>query len=155
MKNFFIGFLIVLVLIFCGMLLNYALFKPYVVDTSIDMAYDTVDKTMTAENAIYNYEYFIKQAESIQALRNKEIIAEQQLEGFYELYGKDTSKWTREDKAEHSRLKSNITGIQNMLENAMADYNAKSSMVNRAIFKDGLPSNINRAIIDGLQLSNN
>jgi hypothetical protein len=43
--------------------------------------------------------------------------------------------------------------LQKLTNKALEDYNAKSSMVNRAIFKDNLPSNITRAFYAGQQLT--
>lgn len=155
MKNILLGVLIFVLVIFGSLGLKALLFPVATVSKSLDMGYEVVDKTLTGENAIYNYEYFKKQAESIKALRSKETRADGEINEFYELYGKDTALWTRDDKTEHSRLQANLTGVQNMLDDAMADYNAKSQMVNRAIFKDGLPSNLSRAVVDGIQLMSN
>lgn len=155
MKKFLIGFLIVVGVTLVTFAIKIIFFPVNTINTSLDMTSDIVDDTLTAENAIYNYEYFKKQAESIQALRNKEVTADEAISSFKEIYGDDSKDWKKEDKVEYNRLNTNLTGIKNMLDDAIADYNAKSSMTNRAIFKDGLPSNLTRAVIDGMQLITN
>ena len=132
-------------LIFMG--LRALLFPVRAIDTAIDTAYGVLEETMDAENAIYNYEWFKQTAEDIQALHNKEIIAQNVIDKHLE-----TMDNSREDKNELARLRSVKTGISMMLEDVMADYNARSKMVNRAIFKDNLPSNMSRSWLATIKL---
>jgi len=105
--------------------------------TAVDSAYDITEKTLDADNVIYNYEWFKQAVEDIKATKNKRDMAKQQAEGFKEFAGPRTS-WTFEDKTEFSRLQSVYQGISNHLEDLVATYNARSQMANRAIFQDGL-----------------
>jgi len=106
----------------------------------IETAYDAQDKVLNADNAIYNYEWFKQQKEDIDAMGNKYENASQTLVDFMDVAG-ERSIWTFEDKTEYSRLNAVKLGIKNQLEQAIADYNARSKMATRNIFADGvLPS---------------
>lgn len=153
MKNILLVILLLVVLSFGGLLLKIVFFPANTIHKSIDTAYGVVDNTMTAENAIYNYEWFKKREGEIKALYKKEERAKQELDDFLEIFP-DQEKWNRDDKQEYSRLRSNLTATGNMLDTAIEDYNAKSGMVNRAIFKDNLPSNLTRAFYTGQKLTN-
>jgi hypothetical protein len=144
--------LAVILLIAIGLGIQAIFFPVNTIQKSIDTAYEVTNKTMTGENAIYNYEYFKSQEESISALYKKEARAKEEVESFKKLYG-NPAKWGMEEKNEYARLNTVATGLGNQLDDAIADYNAKSKMVNRSIFKDNLPSNITRAFYTGQQLT--
>lgn len=149
LKVILIWLLVIVILVFGGIAIKVLFFPVHIADKSVDLAYGTTNKTMTAENAIYNYEWFKMQEESIESLYKKEDTAKKQLEEYIKLLPEDKGKWTRDDKNEVSRLQSIVSGIENMTNDAIAEYNAKSNMVNRVIFKDNLPSNIDRAFLSG------
>lgn len=145
-KWLLIGIVIVLVPIaFMG--LRALLFPVRGIEKAIDTAYGVLDKTMDAEVAIYNYEWFKQTAEDIQALHNKEVNAGRAIDEHTE-----TMDDSREDKNELARLRTIKLGIVNMLEDVMAKYNARSKMANRAIFKDNLPSNMSRSWLATVKL---
>jgi len=154
LKVILILIIAIIVLIFGGIFLKVVFFPINSVEKSIDMTYDITDKTLDGENAIYNYEYFKKQEESIEALKNKEDTAKEVIVEFKDMYGKDGTKYDRETKVEYSRLSANVTALKNQLDDAIADYNAKSKMVNKNIFKDNLPTNISRAWYTSKKLRN-
>lgn len=103
----------------------------------VDTSHGIIDRTLNAENAIYNYEWFKARHEAIIAIDNKVKIAKGAVISFEASAG-DRSSWTFEDKNEHARLTSIVQGLQSQQEDLIAEYNAKSKMANRAIFKDGL-----------------
>ena len=139
--------LIIIVIIVLGFAIRYILFPINALDKGIDTAYGVMNKTMNAENAIYNYEWFKSTAQDIIALGKKEDRAEQNIQIF-----KETADNSREDKNELARLRAIKSGLGNMLDDTIAKYNARSQMANRAIFKDNLPSNINRAWVATIRL---
>lgn len=146
--------LIIIGLIFIlGFALRIVLFPVNTLEESIDTAYDVVDKTMTANNAIYNYEWFIDQEAHIRACLKNEELAKEEHDLYIEMLPGDREKWTREDKQEESSLRNSYSALQKLSNLAIEDYNAKSEMVNRNIFKDNLPSNINRAWYAGRKLT--
>jgi len=93
-----------------------------------------IQKTMNADNVIYNYEWFHNVYQDIVATESKTTNAEVAMSLFAESAG-DRKDWTFEDKNESSRLGSVVLGLKNHREQLVADYNAKSKMINRNIFK--------------------
>ena len=141
--------LVIIAIIALGLGVKIVFFPVKALHTGIDMGYDIMEQTLDAENAIYNYEWFLQTAEDIIALNKKEKRAEQSIQEF--LLTADDS---REDKNELARLRAIKTGLSNMLDDTIAKYNARSKMANRAIFKDNLPSNMTRSIIATIDLIN-
>lgn len=107
------------------------------VDKLLDTAEGIQDKTLDADNAIYNYEWFKQQYEDIQRLVKQTDNATIAVDNFEASIG-ERSTWTFEDKNEHARLTSIELGLKNEYEAATADYNARAKMANRNIFKDTL-----------------
>ncbi|GAC1413830.1 MAG: hypothetical protein NVSMB66_6420 [Candidatus Doudnabacteria bacterium] len=126
-----------LVLGVVGRFISIAMLPVHVIDNTIQTGHDIVDKTINADNALYNYEWFKQQVQDIKAQKNKIDIAQNSLTSFEASAGvrKD---WTFEDKTEDARLRSIVQGNQSQLETMVADYNARASEANRNIFQDGL-----------------
>ncbi len=120
-----------------GRLLWVAMFPVHTFDNLVHTAYDAQDKTLNADNAIYNYEWFKQQYEDIGAIKNKIIVADASVETFKQSAG-ERSTWTFEDKTEFSRLSAVSQGLRSQLEDVIATYNARGKMANRAIFKDSI-----------------
>jgi len=95
-----------------------------------------INKTIDADNMIYNYEWFKQRYEDIEAIDSKISLAEAEAEQFKEDAG-DRSTWHREDRTEFSRLNSIAMGLKQQREDLVSQYNARSRMVNRSIFKAG------------------
>lgn len=92
------------------------------------------EKTLDADNAIYNYEWFKSQLQNVGSMDRKIEIAQGQLTAFQESAG-PRDKWDFRDKEEAARLAANLSGIRNVRSDMVAEYNARSRMANRAIFK--------------------
>ncbi len=135
-----------------GIGLKILLFPVNTLDKSLDTAYGVVDETMTAENAIYNYEWFKTQEAYIRECMTNEDIAKEEYDYYLSMLPEDREKWTRDDKREEGSLRNSYYALQKLTNEAMEDYNAKASMVNRSVFKDNLPSNISRAFYAGMEL---
>jgi len=117
-------------------------FPVHTLQQELNTAYDAVSKTINADNAIYNYEWFKQQKEDIEATKNKYNNACISTDAFLEVVGERTD-WTFEDKTEFSRLNSIKLGIKNQLEDIIATYNARAKMATRNIFQNTvLPSYI-------------
>ncbi len=102
-----------------------------------------LEKTVNADNAIYNYEWFKTSYQDIQALDQKIIIAENDLAEFKKSTGA-RSNMDREDKIEEARLTTIIMGLKNQRESQKAEYNARAQMANRSLFKSNdLPDHLN------------
>lgn len=135
--------ILIVVLVVVGRIL---LFPLFVASKIIDAAAGVAEKTLDPDNVIYNYEWFKLKYENYLATENKIKNAKAALETFKVDAG-PRDKWSFEDKTESSRLSSIVLGLQNYIEDIVAEYNAKSRMVNRNIFKAGdkvLPERIER-----------
>lgn len=154
MKTAFMGLGILVLLLFGGLGAKLLFFPMNSIEKGVDMAYEVTNETLDGKNAIANYEWFKNREAEIEALHKKEVTAQTQLDEFLEMFP-DKENWAREDKTEYSRLRSNVTAVTNMLDSAIEDYNAKSGMVNKSIFKDNLPSNLTRGYYAGKALRNN
>lgn len=104
----------------------------------VQTTHDITDKTINADNTIYNYEWFKQQYEDIQAMDKKIVIARDSLDSYEKALPPERSLWTFEDKNEDSRLRAVYQGLRTSVEDMIATYNARSKMANRSIFKDGL-----------------
>lgn len=153
MKKILIGSLVFIGVIIFSIGLKFILFPVNTAIKSVDMAYGVTNKTLTADNAIYNYEWFKTQYHSIESLKKKEVSANNQLIEFKELLPDSRTEWSKEDKTEYDRLNTIVNGLNNQLSDAVALYNARSEMVNRSIFKDNLPTNISKAVLEGFILT--
>ena len=154
MKTVLLWIVILLVLIFGGLAIKIVFFPVNTVEQSVNTAYEIVDKTMTGENAIANYEWFKEQEAYIRQCLKNEQIAQEEYDLYISILPTDRTTWTRDDKQEESSLRNSSYALQKLTNKAMEDYNARSSMENRAIFKDNLPSNITRAFYTGMDLTN-
>lgn len=154
MKNNLIAALLIILVLVSGFVLKVVLFPVNTLDKSIDTAYGVVDKTLDADNAIYNYEWFKDQEAHIRACLKNEEISKEEWDLFKSELPEDREKWTREDKQEESSLRNSYYALQKLTNLAIEDYNSKSQMANRNIFKDNLPSNISRSWYAGRKLTN-
>lgn len=146
MKTFGIFVAIIIGIVGGVILLKVVLFPIHVVEKEIQTGYEVVDKTINADNAIYNYEWFKQTYEDINALKNQ-LDNSSSLADNFKIDAGDRSKWTFEDKQESARLDSIKLGLQNRLEQVIANYNARSKMANRAIFQNSILPNFIDALI--------
>jgi len=115
-----------------------ALWIVKVATTPAAIAEQVVDPT----NVIYNVEWFRTQAAHIDALKRQRVTAQQALVAF-EQSGGSPSSYTYAQSQEHGRLVANVTGLGSQCENEAADYNARSKMATRALFKGSdLPAEV-------------
>ncbi|MDF2879708.1 MAG: hypothetical protein K0R54_265 [Clostridiaceae bacterium] len=152
MKKIFIIIGLILLIPLC-LGLKILLFPVNTISQSVDTSYGVVNKTLDADNAIYNYEWFKEQEATIRVNLKNEEIAKEEWELFKSELPEDREKWSREDKQEESSLRNSYYALQKLTNLSMEDYNAKSEMANRSIFKDNLPSNLSRAFYAGQELT--
>lgn len=132
-----------IVLVICVGLAYHFWLAPKIFLTQVDSAHDIIDKTYDAQNAIYNYEWFKTQYEKIQATENQIDNTAMLKDEFKETYG-ETSTWDYTTKQDYSRLQTTLLGQKNHYENIVAEYNARSKMANRNIFKGKLPFSVDK-----------
>lgn len=92
-----------------------------------------VNKTIDADNVIYNYEWFHRQYGDILAMEPKLVTADAALKSFEASAG-PRADWDFDDKQEHARLASIVLGLQNQRAEMVQRYNAHAEMSNRSIF---------------------
>lgn len=107
----------------------------------VDTGHSVIDNTLNADNAIYNYEWFKQQKLDIETTKGQYQNALQTEDAFTASAG-DRSKWMFDDKQEAARLSSVTLGLKNQIIQRTNDYNARASMANRDIFRDGVLPNI-------------
>ena len=103
-----------------------------------------INKTINADNVLYNYEWFKLRHEAINAIDSKIVSSDKTTKTLTDSLGL-RKEWHREDRIEHARLSSICLGLRQQRDDLVAEYNAKSRMVNRSIFKAGdaeLPTQI-------------
>lgn len=116
--------------------LRVLLLPARVIDRGLTTVEGVVDKTLTPQNAIYNYEWFKQQKTDIEAIQQKIAVGQISVDSFESQAGV-RSTWTFEDKTEDARLRSIVQGLQSQYRDMVSTYNARSSMATRSIFQDG------------------
>lgn len=96
-----------------------------------------INETLKTENIIGNYEYFIDAYNNVIPRQKQAYVnAKESYESFLTLLPADREKWKTADKAEASRLNSILLATKNIYVGSITEYNSKSKMLNRNIFKD-------------------
>ncbi len=124
-----------------GLILKVVFIPLFGAQKLVQTNYDIIDKTLTADNAIYNYEWFKDRKEAIDANYQKIAIAQKAVSEFEGLAGA-RKDWTFEDKNEDARLRSISQGLEGNTKDLIAEYNARAQMANRNIFQTGLIPNV-------------
>lgn len=125
----------VTVILFGGTLTKVLLFPSNVADKAVNSVNKVVDKTLDANNILQNYEFFKQQYEDYLALKSTIEMSNKELEDFKSQLPKERDKWDNADKNEFARLQTNLSGQKQQLNNIISEYNAKSKMQNRNLFK--------------------
>lgn len=133
--------LVFLLLIF-GFIFRLAIYPLFVADKAVDTMYDVTSKTLNANNVIYNYEWFKDQYQAIESQRANLIITQDEYDLFINGLSADSNEWSKFQQQEEGSLRNSLSASKKVLNQLIADYNAKSSMVNRSIFKEGLPDRL-------------
>ena len=140
---------IILIVCIAAMAGGYALKATFLpaktVITQIDSAGHIIDATYDPDAAIYNYEWFKTQYEDIQATERIIQNTDDQMDEYKEMY-RHTSNWDWQTKQDYNSLQKKFLGQQNYYEDLVANYNARSKMANREIFKDKLPLHVDKIL---------
>ncbi len=130
MKNVGYGFLLLL-FVLVVMVVNRIIFVQQTVDKS---ARGVITKTLDSDNVIQNYEWFKQTAQDYDAaLANIETTRAQ----VKDLASVPASKRDWQDKKDLSAARTTLSGQIQYANSLAADYNARSKMMNRSIFKAG------------------
>lgn len=134
MKAFLITLAVLVWLVVGGVLVKIFFFPVRTAENLVNTAYGAQDRVLNADNAIYNYEWFKRQYQEIEASKKQYTNAVASYNEFVSGLPTDRSKWSFEDRGEQARLGAVKLGIQNNLESQIAEYNARASMTTRNIF---------------------
>lgn len=93
-----------------------------------------VEKTLDADNVIFNYERFYNLWNDIKATNKKITDQEAQIAQFKKDTGPRTN-WGFVDKDAYDKMQQTLTGLQQYRQTIIAQYNADSSKLNRKLFK--------------------
>lgn len=104
-----------------------------------EAAHDSVEDTYNWENAKTNYEWFKNQKYDIKAKQQQANNTKAQIKRMHEEYEGGPSDWPRDVRKSHERYHQQLLGQQNMHNQMVAKYNARSEMEHRSLFKDELP----------------
>ncbi len=135
-KVFSIGLLVFMALWLIAIAVGFISWPFHAISNVQETGHGIIDKTINADNAIYNYEWFKRQYENYLAIKAKIGETEAALESF-KIEAGPRSQWKFYDTAEFNRLNSVLLGLRQTLNDLVAEYNARSKMVNRSIFKTG------------------
>lgn len=102
-------------------------------------AEDAAEDTYSWENAKTEYEWFKQQKHDIRAKEKQANNTQQQINRMHENYDGSPDEWPRDVRQNHERLHQQLLGQQNMHNEMVAEYNAKSEMEHKNLFKDELP----------------
>jgi len=135
MKILLIGLVILFSLGFIGAGLGIITLPGHVASNSVQTAHDVVDKTINADNALFNYEEFFNKYEGakMQAINIKN--TEKAIQTLKDTYGNDATKWPKDVRGDYSNLQQNIEGYKMMYQKITQEYNADSQKLNRNLFK--------------------
>lgn len=136
---------IIIIVLIAGSLIFKFWLGPAIFFKQVDAAHEIIDKTYDADNAIYNYEWFKTAHEKILAQEKMIDNTKLDVDEYKEMYG-EPKDWDWSTREEYSRLKTTLLGQKNFYEGLVANYNARSNMANREIFKDRLPFDVDKKI---------
>lgn len=99
-------------------------------------------KTFDAGNMIANYEWFHQQHEDVKAF-NIRLTAAVAAQTAFETSAGPRDTWKFDDRQEWNRLNTIVLGLTGQRAAMVADYNARTQMANRDIFRSGdLPESL-------------
>lgn len=106
-----------------------------VVDAATNTTTGVINKTLNANNALFNYENFHNMYQGAKQQVININNAEQQINQLKQTFGEPT-KWDKDTKAQYNLLLQNVDGYKMQYNRIVSDYNADSKKLNRDLFKD-------------------
>lgn len=136
------GIAIGAVLLIAGAIIYNFWLGPMIFMQNQQAGQDIVESEMNSDAAIDNYEWFKQQKYDIEAKERQANNTKTQMERMEGEYDGGPSDWDSNTQDRYEDLRNQLLGQQNMHNQMVADYNARSEMQNRAAFKDKLPYNM-------------
>lgn len=102
-----------------------------------------IQRTLTTDNIVSNYEWFKQQVQDVGAM-DRRLETQHSAMATFEKSAGPRSDWTFEDRTEHARLNAIIAGLEGQRAAMVAEYNARTQMANRDLFRtNDLPETLN------------
>lgn len=102
-----------------------------------------IERTANPDNVIANYEWFKRQVQDVKAIDKRIVATNTAMDAFMQSAGARET-WKFEDRQEYNRLNALSIGLQGQRADMVAEYNARTQMANRDIFRTGeLPEQLN------------
>jgi hypothetical protein len=101
---------------------------------AVTLPAELAKRTIQPDNVIQNYEWFKRQNQAVVAIKSKAKTQAMAVKAFEQSAG-DRSAWTFEDKTSHTELTRQLTGLRNQCNDLAAEYNARTEMMNRDLFR--------------------
>jgi len=111
------------------------LFPVHVLDKTAETGYGIVDKTLNADNAIFNYEQFhdLYQGAKQQAMNITN--CKNQINNLKETYGEDASQYPKYVRSDFAFQQQNLEGYLLQYQKIVSEFNSNSKKLNRELFK--------------------
>lgn len=113
-----------------------------IVCAGIGWASGMFSEVASPQAVIYNYEWFHSKSQAFESYKRQRDEMERAATAFREDAG-PRANWSRSERDEWSQMQSHLSGLRQHCRDIAAEYNARSGMANRAIFKSGdLPDSL-------------
>ena len=118
-----------------GFIGKVVLFPVHVLSKTAETGYGIIDKTLNADNAIFNYEQFhdLYQGAKQQAINISN--SKNQINNLKETYGEDASKYPKDVRNDLSFQQQNLEGYLIQYQKIVSEFNSNSKKLNRELFK--------------------
>lgn len=103
--------------------------------TAVTLPASIANKTLQPDNVIQNYEWFKQQYQDVKAIDRKIDNAKQSKRDLIDGLSSDRSSWSFDQNQEFARLGSIVLGLENQRASMVAEYNARTQMANRDLFR--------------------
>jgi len=126
---------IVFILGVVGFVGKAVLFPVHVLDKTAETGYGIVDKTLNADNVLFNYEQFhdLYQGAKQQAVNISN--SKTQINNLKETYGEDASKYPKDVRSDLSFQQQTLEGYLLQYQKIASEFNSNSKKLNRELFK--------------------
>lgn len=106
-----------------------------------------VDRVTDPDRVIANYEWFEEAYNDCLALDAKIATTAKQIDSQFEGLPDDRTEWSRQDRDAYAQWNTTLNGQRSQRQNIVAEYNAKSKLITRSLWKSpNLPYQL--AIVD-------
>ena len=139
MKSLAKIWLVVLGIIFIlgvvGFVGKVVLFPVHVLDKTAETGYGIIDKTLNADNVLFNYEQFHDLYQGAKQQAVNIFNSKNQINNLKETYGEDASKYTKDVRSDLSFQQQTLEGYLLQYQKIVSEFNSNSKKLNRELFK--------------------